>query len=744
MQQLFSYLRHHYLVILLTLSVTFLFLTFTHNRNPPDFIREIENFLYDYRVVKTMPNEIDPSIVIIDIDERSLSEIGRWPWSRDRLAKMVNELFDYYGVALIGFDIFFRERDDSSGLKILEQLAKGELAGINEYQSRLSELQGILDYDGQFIDAIRKGPVILGFTFFGEEENVEVLESGVLPAPALSQEDIKGKTIFANSAVGFGGNIAEIQQAAMGAGHITPQIDTDGRVRRVPMVMRYKDDYYGSLSLSIVQFLFGVEQVKPLFSEFHDDKGYPSLEALQLGDFQTIPVDANVQALVPFRGDKNSFPYVSAADVIRGRADKSALEGAIVIVGTSSKGLVDLRPTPVNREYPGVEIHANLISGILEERVMRYTEEFEYYQLLLTGLLLALILPALSPVYAVLFTLSLFGLNIGFNYYLWTSKMVAPLASTFVLILILFLLTMFYGFFVERRGKKQLSGLFGQYVPPELVDEMSQDPLTYTQDAQSKEMSVLFTDVRNFTTISEGLSPQQLSDLMDAYLTPMTKIIHDNRGTIDKYIGDAIMAFWNAPVEDPNHAHNAVKTGLEMLERTTAIREEFLDKGWPEIRIGAGINTGIMSVGDMGSQFRMAYTVLGDSVNLGSRLEGLTKGYGVEMIVSETTKTAAAEYTYRELDVVRVKGKDKPISIYEPIALRSEISDEELKELALHEQALNSYRQQDWDTAEAQFRQLQQMVPDRVLYGIYLERIDEFRTRPPGEDWDGVYTHTTK
>jgi len=255
---------------------------------------------------------------------------------------------------------------------------------------------------------------------------------------------------------------------------------------------------------------------------------------------------------------------------------------------------------------------------------------------------------------------------------------------------------------------------------------------------------VLFTDIRSFTTISEGLTPEDLSALLKEYLTPMTQIIHDHRGTIDKYIGDAVMAFWGAPLTDPDHARHALYTGIAMQERLNAIREDFKERGWPEIHIGVGINTGLMSVGDMGSKFRMSYTVISDAVNLGSRLEGLTKNYGVEIIVSETTRAAVPDYVYRELDVVKVKGKDRPITIYEPIAPAIEVSDAEFDEVSLNEQALVNYRAQVWNEAESQFRELQQLSPERQLYKIYLERIAEFRLHPPGRDWDGVYTFKTK
>jgi len=748
MQHLLAKFRHHLPIILLTTLITVVFLGNNFRFLDWRFVTQLEYLLYDSRLKLTMPGDVDPTIVIVDIDEKSLAEIGRWPWGRDKLSKLVTELFDYYKVSLVGFDVIFREPDNSSGIRILNQLGKQELADIPEYRERLDELQKRLDFDQMFIDSLAKGPVILGYTFFASQESNASIRDGALPPPVITAEDVKGKLIPAQNYVGYGANLPEIQAAAAGGGHITPSIDEDGVVRRVPMLINYEGNYYESLSLAMTRFILGADRVTPVFAQQGTgDSGYPQLEWLDLGNGFRIPVDANVQALVPYRGNRNSFPYVSAADIIRGIADPKILEGSIVLVGTSAKGLVDLRPTPVSREFPGVEIHANMISGILDQRIKRmpaYSRGIETIQLIMIGVILSLVLPFLSAVLATIFTSVTLGSMIGLNMYFWSNNLVVPMASSLLLILLIYLLNMSYGFFIERRGKRQLSSLFGQYLPPELVEEMSDDPETYTQAAQNREMTVLFTDIRNFTTISEGLTPEDLSSLLKEYLTPMTRIIYDHRGTIDKYIGDAVMAFWGAPLEDPEHARHALYTGLAMLERLNAIREDFKERGWPEIYIGVGINTGVMSVGDMGSKYRMSYTVLGDAVNLGSRLEGLTKSYGVEIIVSETTREAVFDYVYRELDIVKVKGKDKPIAIYEPIAPANEVSDEEFSEVELNEEAQLSYRAQDWDEAEHQFKQLQELSGGRKLYQIYLDRIAEFRQHPPGMDWDGVYTYTTK
>ena len=745
MQQFIVKLKNQLPVMAVTSLVTVMFLFHAYGYFQLGLITKLEDFLYDSRLLLTMPEDVDPSIVIVDIDEASLAAVGRWPWGRDKLATLVTQLFDTYGVFLVGFDVIFREADESSGIGLLQRLAREDFADIPEYGQRITALRDSLDYDLLFSESLGKGPVILGYTFVAADENSETIRDGALPTPVIARAEMQGKFIAAQSYAGYGANISRIQSTAIGAGHITPALDEDGIIRRVPMLIEYAGDYYESLSLAIARFVLGVDEVTPQFSST-GMSGREYIESLGLGNFR-IPVDANVQALVPYRGRGGNYRHVSAVDVIRGEADAELLAGSIVLVGTSAKGLVDLRPTPVNRELPGVEIHANLISGILEQRIMTLPIDargIEFLQLLLIGALLTLLLPLLSPVTATVFTMAVLGTVAGLNLYFWSNQLVIALASSLLLILIIYLLCMSYGYFFERRGKRQLSSLFGQYVPPELVEEMSIDPESYTQTAHNREMTVLFTDIRNFTTISEGLTPEELAAMLNAYLTPMTQIIYAHRGTIDKYIGDAVMAFWGAPVADPDHARHALETGLAMLEKLHGLREEFRQRGWPELHIGVGINSGLMSVGDMGSKFRMAYTVLGDAVNLGSRLEGLTKNYGVEIMVGEATRRLVPDYVYRELDIVKVKGKDQPIPIYEPIAPAAQVSDAESHELELNHKALQLYRSQDWDEAGRLFHQLQALAPERSLYCIYLDRINEFRRHPPGRDWDGVYTHTSK
>jgi adenylate cyclase len=363
---------------------------------------------------------------------------------------------------------------------------------------------------------------------------------------------------------------------------------------------------------------------------------------------------------------------------------------------------------------------------------------------LAAGLLLAFTLPILNPLKATLMTLAVLIGVLLINFFAWQSaNLVLPIASLLFMIGLIYLLNMSYGFFVESRSKRQLAGLFGQYVPPELVDEMAKNPEAVNMEPDNREMSVLFTDIRGFTTISESLSPQQLSEMMNEILSPMTQIIHQHRGTVDKYMGDAIMAFWGAPLQDNNHAQHALDAAMNMAAALKKVNEKFTAKGWQAIQMGIGVNSGQMAVGNMGSSFRMAYTVMGDNVNLGSRLEALTKNYGVTIIVSEYVKAQTANMVYRELDAVRVKGKEAPVTIYEPLGLETEVSTEALNALKLHKEALKLYRNQQWDLAEMQWINLQNSQP-KTLYALYIERIQLFRKIPPAKNWDGVYNFESK
>jgi adenylate cyclase len=705
-----------------------------------DLVSRLENIVYDDKIRLTMPNTPGDSVVIVDIDEKSLAEQGHWPWGRDKLANLIDRVFDG-GAAVLGFDVVFAESDNSSGLASLEQLSRGKLQDDSLFQSELERMRPQLDNDARFAAAIKRHKVVLGYTFADAANSVR---TGILPPPVLTARD------FATAPPAYGhpsynGNLARFQSVAAG-GHFTPLVDVDGIVRRVPMLLEYQDGYYESLSLAMVRALLDFPKVAPGY-DGSKAVAWLSLQSDDGADLMQIPVDEHLTALVPYRGKAYSFPYVSATDVLNGRVPADTFKNRLVLVGATAPGLLDLRATPVDAVYPGVEVHANLIAGILDG-MMKLKPDYVYgidrLSLLVVGLLMILVLPRFSPVMATVLTWGLVFCIVGLNLVLWSAGILAPVADALILIGILYAVNMSWGFLIESRSKRQFTALFGQYVPPELVDEMAKNPTRYSMEGRRAELTVLFSDVRGFTTISEALQPEELAALMNEYLGAMTEIVQRHRGTLDKYIGDAIMAFWGAPIADAAHAKNAVQAALDMQARLVTLNEALVAKGWPKLAIGVGVNSGPMTVGDMGSPVRKSYTVMGDAVNLGSRLESITKQYGVGIIVGEETfALLEGQFEFRELDRVRVKGKDAPVGIYEPLGQVDALTPAEVTELQQWRAALQFYRAQAWEAAHNTLQVLQSTTPT-YLYELYIERIAHYRATPPGVDWDGVTTFETK
>ncbi len=743
-------MKKHALLIALGMVIAMLFLGDAARFYRLGFVQYTDAKLYDYRLQLTIPNTGDDRIVILDIDEKSLKEEGRWPWSRDRMATLMDKLFERYGAAVVGFDVVFAEKDDSSGLKVLQELGRNQFKGVAQYQSVLERLKPRLEYDHLFADRIKQRNVVLGYYFSNSESGAETSSTGMLPEPVFAAGTFRGRPISFMHWDSYGANLPELQANAATAGHFNPVIDFDGIVRRVPMIVEYGGVYYESLSLAVVRTVLGMPRLSPGYAP-EKDRNYSGLEWLTLELAQgnlRIPVDATVSALVPYRGARGTFRYISVSDVLHDRIPPADIQNKIVLVGTTAPGLMDMRSTPVSKVYPGVEVHANMISGILNQEVKQnppYVLGANVLLLLSIGVALAFLLPMLNPKYGTLLAAGLLLLEIVVNGAVWQyGNLALPVAGGLIMVLALFALNMTYGYFTTERTKRQITGLFGQYVPSEVVDEMSKDPGQVSMEGESREMSILFSDVRGFTTISEGLEPRDLSLLMNEFLTPLSRVIYSHRGTIDKYMGDCIMAFWGAPLPDARHAYQAVFSGLEMQRKLSSLQPHFKEHGWPEIQIGVGINTGRVSVGNMGSEVRMAYTVMGDAVNLASRLEGITKEYGVGVLVGESTKEQAPEFVYRELDMVRVKGKDKPVAIFEPLGLAGEVGQAVVEEIKLFQQALRLYRKQDWDRAELQLFNLLKISPGCKLYEVYSERVVYYRNNPPGEDWDGVFVFKTK
>ena len=745
-------MRKHLVRIAIGLAVVGLFLAHAIHLVRIPLIDRLEAIVYDTRLRLTMPRTVDPRIVILDIDEKSLLERekggeGRWPWPRDRLALLLDKLFDKYGIAVVGFDVVFAERDESSGIRVLERLAQRELKGVAQYQSVLDRVKPQLEYDDIFAGKMKGRAVVLGHVLLSDDP-ASASRKGMLPPPVLPAGAFGERRVGVTSWTGYTANLEVLQRAAASAGHINTLPDEDGITRRVPMLVEHAQAFYEPLSLAMVRVITGKPPVTPVISDDGKSTNYSGLEWIKAGSFQ-IPVDDQAAALVPYRGGKGSFRYFSLVDVINERVPVGVLKGKIVLIGTTAPGLLDLRATPVDPVYPGVEIHANLIAGILDGNIKQrppYVVGAEFVLLLLAGVALALLLPLLTPfksmLVAALVLIAVIGSNLAVFH---MGHLVLPLASGLLLILVLFTFNMAYGFLVEARGSRLIAGLFGQYVPPELVEEMARNPEQFNMQPRAEELSVLFADVRGFTTISESLSPEDLSTYINDYLTTMSLVIREgHRGTLDKYIGDAIMAFWGAPVADPNHAQNAVLAAINMMKQAVVLNKKFGEQGWPPFAIGIGVNSGTMRVGDMGSQIRKAYTVMGDAVNLGSRLEGITKQYGADILIGEVTRAKISGIVLREIDQVQVKGKDEPITIYEPLGLEGEVEQSRLDEIKLWEQALRYYRSQDWDKAELQLINLKKVASKPYLYDVFLERIAEFRADPPGPEWKGVHKFETK
>jgi len=738
-------LKQHIVRIALGLVIMLVFIGHAARFYQIGFITQVENIIYDTRLRLTMPGGVDDRVVILDIDEKSLQEVARWPWPRDVMARVMNKLFDDYKLGILGFDVVFAESDYSSGIKALDELAQKELKQVAGFAELYEKLRPGLDNDGLFAQAIKGRNVVLGYYLNSEKDAKRI---AAIPEPVLPKGTFTGRNIGFTNWVGYGGNLAEFQKAATNAGHFNPFVDFDGVVRRVPMLAEFEGQYYEALSLAVVRALLGFPKVEPGYPpERFLSKGYGGMEWIKIGPL-SVPVDDSASALIPYRGGKFSFPYISLADVLSGKVDKKRLEGKIALVGTTAPGLLDLRSTPVDAVYPGVEIHANLIAGMLDKSIKQkppYILGAEVILLLVGGVALAMLIPMLSPLYASIATALGALLIAGLNLLIWTqADMVLPLAASLLMTATLYVMNMAYGYFVEARSKRQFTELFGQYVPPELVDKMAADPEKYSMEGKSEDLTVLFSDIVGFTSISESLEPKDLASFINEYLTAMSLIIRNNRGTLDKYIGDAIMAFWGAPVEDKEHAKQGLLAALGMQSELSKINERVKAKGWPDIRIGIGVNSGVMSVGDMGSKVRRAYTVMGDPVNLGSRLEGLTREYGVGIIASEATRDRVTGFVFRELDRVKVKGKDEPVAIFEVVGLEGEVDKKLLDEIKLWNQCLKHYRSQDWDQAEVTLLNLQRMSPERPLYQMYGETISNFRKNPPGPGWDGVRKFTTK
>jgi len=761
--------------IFVTLLVTWM--QIAPSRGLASLIDRLDSLVYDQRF-NLMPKPLrnpDHKIVVVDIDERSLQAEGRFPWDRVKVGQLVEKL-DQYGVLVTGFDITFPEPQRNLVQDLLSRVEEGQLQdGVAE---NLSLLADDLDADSYFARAIGNAAmdVVLALSF----NPVEEVQYGALPNSIFAMDEATVDSVSLQEMAGYTGNIPVLQELASGAGIMNQLPDIDGIIRRVPLVVRYQNRLYPTLALEMARVYFFEESFELVTQPLGNVLQVEGIRIGRNAGQYELATDARAQVLVPYVGrsylsGEGQYPYVSATDVLNDRVDPAILENALVLVGTTATGLFDLRSTPLEAVYPGVEVHANILNGILDSFIVQevaageqtnlqqamsgigssVAPSFPYKPvwesgalvvvLVVAGFLLSFLLPVLGPAMLGLVSLALVALAIWGNFMLWSIyRMDIALTLILLLIVLLSVINMAYGFLSERLSRKTIKGMFDQYVPPAHIDAMLENPEAYSFEGESREMTVLFSDIRDFTSVSESLTATELKQLLNEFFTPVTSIIFDYNGTIDKYVGDMVMAFWGAPLEDKNHRSNAVAAALDILAKVEELRTELAAKGLPAVNIGVGINTGMMNVGDMGSVYRRSYTVLGDAVNLGSRLEGLTKFYGVKLLIGEKTYKSLDGFVCRLIDKVKVKGKDNAVKAYEPLCRIAQATPKLLQDLADYHAALDCYFNKDWDSAQQRFAALHASDPHALIHEIYLERIAALRHETLPDDWDGAFQHTSK
>ena len=672
----------------------------------------------------TEPKRQQSQVLVVDIDEKSLTELGQWPWPRTTLAQLVGELAAG-GAVVVTFDILFPEHDRTSPQTIAQT--------VESYDPQTAErLRQLKSHDEVLAETMRRARVVLGQSGFHKAiEGGRQDEVPGAPMAAMGPDP----SPFLDSFPEIIRNVPELEAAAQGRGVVTIRPERDGIIRKLPLVVRIKDKLLPSLGLESLRVATGQQAMLIRTDEF----GVESVVVAGVA----IPVDRNAKAWLHFHPHDPSN-FVSAADVLAKRIDNRIFNGKIVMIGTSATGLFDLKATPVDSAMPGVEAHAQAINAVLSQSLLQrpfWTLGLEVSLTLLIGLLLVVLLPRLGAAITVLLGAAIAaGITAGswwaFSHYGLILDYAFPLMTSFGVTMLLIVL----GYLREELDRRQIRTAFGQYLSEDMVEQLAEDPDRLKLGGETKQMSILFSDVRGFTTISETYksNPQGLTLLINSLLTPLSEAVVGNRGTIDKYMGDNIMAFWNAPLPDEDHALHACEAALEMENRLRKLNEERKARGEIPLEIGIGINTGECVVGNMGSDLRFDYTVLGDAVNLASRLEGQTKSYGVRILIGQHTAQAVAEkLALLPVDSVMVKGKTEPEEVYTVVGGAELARTEAFKSLAGQHMALyEAYRSADWKAAAALASDCLKAGKEFGLtpfYTGYQERVEAGVRRSPGK-----------
>ena len=693
----------------------------------PKALDSIDNRLRDYFF--TIRGEIPNSdnVIIIDIDEKSLQTLGQWPWSRNKVAKILENLTNS-GIAIIGIDIVFAEEDNSSPHKVFKK--------YNIIK------EDIPNYDLELAQMIAKTPTILGYQFEFKKDT-EYLGKEVPQIPAIFIE--RNKTLGSHYLINASGtilNIPLLQKNSYSSGFFNNIPDESGTVRSVPLVISFEDTIYPSLTLEILRIITKTKKVE---INYNID-GIINIELNQM----KIPTDRYGRLLVNFRGKEGNFKYFSAIDIINNKIDRKELEGKIALIGTSAAGLLDLRATPFDSVFPGVEVHANVIDNIIKGDFISKDSWVDGANIaIICFLSFSLILLItytpfwLNPIISLVF---ISGTIIFIYQALFAYGIVLNIFFPLFTIVLGTILTTLFDYFYRIKQEEAIKEKFASKVSKAVMNNLLKNMESNEFQALEKEVTVFFSDIRGFTKISEEMkNAKSLIKYLNKYMEPMSNIINKYEGTVDKYIGDSIMAYWNAPIDVKNHADKALEASLEQLKELKKLNKELKKEHKPIIDIGIGLNTGLAIVGEMGSIGRSDYTVIGDSINLGARLESLCKYYDSRLNISNFTKNALkGEYTFRFLDLVTVKGKEKPVEIWQ-VYSKEDTNDKLKEELKLHHNAIDFYKNENFNKALEIFEKLEanENKTNKNIYNIYINRCKKYINHTP-KNFDGIFEHQSK
>ncbi|PJB71447.1 MAG: adenylate/guanylate cyclase domain-containing protein [Alphaproteobacteria bacterium CG_4_9_14_3_um_filter_47_13] len=707
-------------------------------------------------------NKMDPrpqtdDVVIVDIDEISLGreDLGQWPWSRHVLARLVDNLSEM-GAKAIVFDMVFAERDRTSPQEILERLPPEQ-----QHEGLQEILKVMPDHDMVFSQAIQNSQRVVTAFIWAGDENV-TRQTPVLSQPVLLTKSARSLTETVPGIPGAATNLPVLAKAAAGNGCFGVSPEIDGIIRRVPLLFSFKEQQnkapvlYPSLAMEALRVSQGAKTLVKIRTLNPDEIGvFDSPLRMSIGKYE-VPLDWNGQFFVYFSKER-SGKYIPAWQVLDYQTDTARIKDKIVFIGTSAEGLKDIRSTPLDIFIPGVEVHANVVEQMISGDFLSRPKIMDGVELIIVvviGLLIILLAPFIGAVYMAVFIVTLIA---AISFVSWYSFEIYGLlldpVYTSLCFLALFVISSLLTYIRTEAERKQVRQAFGFYISPEFMKELTKNPEKLKLGGDTRELTVMFTDIRNFTSISETMSPEDLIHLMNDFLTPMSDLVMHHRGTIDKYMGDAMMAFWNAPLDDKDHALHACHTALQMnkalIPINAALKQKAEEEGRPVVFLeaGIGINTGHASVGNMGSRQRFAYSALGDTVNLASRLEGQTKNYGVRILLGEKTRQQVQGMATLELDLIRVKGKREPERIF--VLLGDEEmakSDYFLEWEEKHKAMLEAYRARKWDDARKLAEQCQTIAREgmTVFYYVFMDRIALMKKNPPKEDWRGVFIAESK